>query len=120
MNIILTILVIVLVIFVNKTSPAQITIPEIYVTVTATPTVLQNTVTVTAQSTIAQTNTPFFQDSNAINTLIAEVATILISTGLVTILGLVIKKKNTKLQNERENFRKQQTTNAYLPQYTST
>ncbi|CAG8856696.1 38441_t:CDS:1, partial [Gigaspora margarita] len=75
-------------------TPDNINVTVPIVTVTQTPTnALSPTTLLLTQIVIQTLSTNYFNDTNAVNTLIAELITIAISTIVIT----CIKKRNTKL-----------------------
>ncbi|RIB26572.1 hypothetical protein C2G38_2240683 [Gigaspora rosea] len=82
-----------------KAQNINVTVPVI--TVTQTPTnVPSPTTIITTQTVIQSLSTNYFNDANAVNTLVAELITIVISTIVITII-ICIKKRNTKVLKQQ-------------------
>ncbi|RIB26197.1 hypothetical protein C2G38_2163973 [Gigaspora rosea] len=82
-----------------KAQNINVTVPVI--TVTQTPTNIPSPTTIiTTQTVIQSPSTNYFNDTNAVNTLIAELVTIAISTIVITII-ICIKKRNTKVLKQQ-------------------
>ena len=82
-----------------KAQNINVTVPVI--TVTQTPTsALSPTTIITTQTVIQSLLTNYFNDANAVNTLVAELVTIVISTIVITII-ICIKKRNTKVLKQQ-------------------
>ena len=84
-----------------KAQNINVTVPVI--TVTQTPTnVPSSTTIITTQTVLQSPSTNYFNDANAVNTLVAELVTIAISTIVITII-IYIKKRNTKILKQQIN-----------------
>ncbi|RIB24077.1 hypothetical protein C2G38_2242218 [Gigaspora rosea] len=84
---------------IDKAQKINITVPVI--TITQTPTKVPSPTTkITTQTVIQSPSTNYFNDANAINTLVAELVTIAISTIVITII-ICIKKRNTKVLKQQ-------------------
>lgn len=83
----------------TKADNINVTVPVI--TVTQTPTSIPSPTTLLITQTVIQTpSTNYFNDTNAVNTLIAELITIAISTITITCI-ICIKKRNTKILKQQ-------------------
>src|SRR6185312_15261518 len=84
-----------------KAQNINVTVPII--TITQTPTNVPSPTTIITTQTVTQSpSTNYFNDANAVNTLIAELVTIAISTIVITII-ISIKKRNTKILKQQIN-----------------
>ena len=88
-----TILLLITLIQILKAQVINVTIPVVTVTPTATPT----TITVTNSATItAQPNTNYFTDTEAVNTLVALIITILTAISTITAIVCTCKRRLAK------------------------
>ncbi|KAF0380805.1 hypothetical protein F8M41_012141 [Gigaspora margarita] len=94
---ILQITIILLIAAIQIITPDNINVTVPVVTVTQTPTNAPSPTTLLITQTVIQTpSTNYFTDTNAVNTLIAELITIAISSIVITCI-ICIKNRNTKL-----------------------
>ena len=85
-----------------KAQNINVTVPVI--TVTQTPTSVPSPTTIiTTQTVIQSPSTNYFNDANAVNTLVAKLITIAISTIVITII-ICIKKRNTKVLKQQIQY----------------
>jgi hypothetical protein len=96
---IITIILLIATIQIITSDNINVTVPV--VTVTQTPTNAPSPTTLIITQTVEQTpSTNYFNDTNAVNTLVAELITIAISTIIITII-ICIKKRNTKVLKQQ-------------------
>ena len=93
--------IILLIAAIQQVVKAQINVTVPVITVTQTPTnVPSPTTIITTQTVLQSPSTNYFNDANAVNTLVAELVTIVISTIVITII-ICIKKRNTKILKQQ-------------------
>ena len=97
----LQITIILLIAAIQIITPDNINVTVLVVTVTQTPTNVPSLTTLLITQTVIQTpSTNYFNDTNAVNTLVAELITIAISSIVITCI-ICIKKRNTKILKQQ-------------------